>query len=222
MTVRTHAIPISFALAVLAQDSLAQSPSSEHWFTRVWGGYSSLADTAGEVNGFQGTLDGELIDVTTSAGFTAGAGVGYRYNQRLAVEFAWEYRTNDSETSFNAGPSFSDGNYASNTFFLNAYYFLDTYGAWEPYLGAGLAWIQEVDIDLEGNGPEQSFSGDGDTGLQVIIGSNYRLSNHWSAHGELRYGSITGIDLENESGEGSFQRFDYEPFTLQIGVTYKF
>ena len=118
MTVRAYAIPISFALAVLAQDSLAQSPSSEHWVTRVWGGYSSLADTAGEVNGFQGTLDGELIDVTTSAGFTAGAGVGYRYNQRLAVEFAWEYRTNDSETSFNAGPSFSDGNYASNTFFF--------------------------------------------------------------------------------------------------------
>ncbi|EED31715.1 hypothetical protein NOR53_3696 [gamma proteobacterium NOR5-3] len=212
----------TLAIALLAPGTLAQDADPAGWFARAWGGYSGLADTDGTIDGFPGTTPWDTVDVSTTGGFTAGAGVGYRYNQRLGVELAWEYRSNDSETEFGDGTSFSDGNYASNTFFLNGYYYLAPRGAWEPYVGAGLAWIQEVDIDLEGNGPERSFSSDGDVGLQMFVGSTYSLGERWAAHGELRYGAITGIDLEGENNAGVISGFDYEPFTLQIGLTYRF
>ncbi len=224
-------IALKLGAAVCGVLSLQASPvsaqtsdgaSSDGWYARTWGGYSALSDTDGSIldYGFEGSED--RIDVSTEGGFTAGAGIGYRYGPRIGVEVAWEYRTNDSETVLAAGPQFPDGNYASNTFFLNGFYYLNRRGPWEPYLGAGLAWVQEVDIDLEDAGAEQSFSGDGDVGIQVFVGTNYRLSEHWSAHGELRYGSISGIDLEGENVGGVIRDFDYKPVTAQLGLSYNF
>lgn len=214
----------ALTLAIVLASGGARGQADTHdsgWFARAWGGYSNLSDTGGSSDlGVASGSDG--LDISLSGGFSAGAGFGYRYNRRLAVELAWEYRTNDSETVFDSGTRFGDGNYASNTFFLNGYYFLEPRGRWEPYVGAGLAWLQEVDLDLEGNGPEQSFSGDGDVGLQLFAGSNYHFSEHWSAHGELRYGSLTGIDLEGENNGGSIGDLDYQPVTLQLGLTYRF
>jgi opacity protein-like surface antigen len=209
-------------LACAASANAQNTDDSAGWYARAWGGFSALSDTSGSVEGFDPAVTMDSVDVSTDGGFTAGAGVGYRYGPRIGVEVAWEYRSNDSETTFASGPSFTEGNYASNTFFLNGFYYLNTRGAWEPYIGAGLAWVQEVDIDLEGMGPEQSFSGDGDVGIQVFIGTNYRLSERWSAQGELRYGRISGIDLEGENVPGSFSDFDYEPFTAQVGLSYHF
>ncbi|MEL7043572.1 MAG: OmpW family outer membrane protein [Pseudomonadota bacterium] len=213
------------ALALSACPAVAQDTSQDReagWFARAWGGYSSLSDTGGAFDNTTAGPPVDSVDVSADGGFTAGAGFGYRYAPRLAVELAWEYRSNGSETTFAAGPGFDDGNYASNTFFLNGYYYLDKRGPWEPYLGAGLSWIQEIDIDLEGNGPEQSYAGDGDVGFQVFVGSNYRLNERWSAHGELRYSSVTGVDLEGEGISGRFSDFDYEPLTFQLGLSYSF
>jgi opacity protein-like surface antigen len=217
------AFPAALAMLLLVPAlSSAEEDPAAGWFARAWGGYSNLSDTSGSISEFGGGTTTSTLDVSAGRGFTAGAGIGHRYNRRLAVELAWEYRSNDSETALADGPSFHDGNYASNTFFLNGYYHFGANGNWDPYLGAGLTWIQEVDIDLEGNGPELSYSGDGDVGLQLFIGSNYRLSESWTAHGELRYGSVTGIDLKSENVSGTISDFDYEPLTLQFGVSYRF
>jgi opacity protein-like surface antigen len=209
---------LACASSVIAQDMRTDSG----WYGRAWGGFSALPDTSGTVEDFAPAAMMDSVDVSTDGGFAAGAAVGYRYGPSIGVEVAWEYRTNDSDTTFASGPRFSDGNYASNTFFLNGTYYFNGRGAWEPYIGAGLAWIQEVDIDFEGVGPEQSFSGDGDVGIQVFVGTNYRLSERWSAQGELRYGRIGGIDLEGENVSGSISGFDYEPFTAQLGLRYHF
>jgi len=192
------------------------------WFIRSWGSFSSLSDTNGTVRGFMQVPNGDGVEISTSGGFSAGAGVGYRYGPRLGVEVAWEYRSNDSETALDSGLVFDGGNYASNTIFLNGYWYLQPRGRWQPYLGAGLAWLQEIDIDLEGNGPEQSFSSDGDVGLQVFAGTEYRFADNWAAHGELRYGAISGIDLDGENTSGTLSGLDYEPLSLQFGITYSF
>lgn len=212
-----HAVFCGTAGAQTASDN-----SQDKWFGRAWGGFSSLSDTSGSSDGFQLDSSTDTLSVNVGGGFAAGAGVGYRFANNFAAELAWEYRSNDSEVDFDGGASFDDGNYASNTFFLNGYYYLASRGAWEPYLGLGLAWVQEIDIDLEGNGPEQSFSGDGDVGVQVFAGASYRISPNWSAQGELRYGRITGLDLTGEGNPGTISDFDYEPLTLQIGLKYDF
>lgn len=75
---------------------------------------------------------------------------------------------------------------------------------------------QEIDFDFENNGVEQSFDGQGDVGVQIFAGLNYRLSRSWSIGGEIRYGSTTGINL------GPVRALDYSPTSLQIGLSYRF
>lgn len=190
------------------------------WYLKPYGGLSQLSDTKGD------RVDGtaQWADVSVDPGFLAGLGFGYRYNARWAAEVAWEYRTNDSETRLADGTVFDDGNYASNVFFLNGYYYLSPRGKWQPYLGAGLGWVQEIDIDLEGAGPEQSFAGDGDVMLQVFAGVDYAFNDRLSMNLELRYARLSGVDLDAESGPagGSIEDLDYDPVSLAAGITYRF
>jgi opacity protein-like surface antigen len=212
----------SIVLLLAAAAARAQEPDPRGWTLRAWGGYSSLADTDGTIAGFTDAPVQDGIDVDTSGGFAAGAGIGYRYNRGLAVELAWEYRSNDSEVGLGSGAEFSGGDYASNTVFLNGFYHFASRDRWDPYLGVGIGWLQEVDIDLEGDSPERSFTGDGDFGVQVFAGSNFQVSNNWWLHGELRYGAFSGLDLDGENTEGSISDLDYRPFSVQFGLTYRF
>lgn len=69
--------------------------------------------------------------------------------------------------------------------------------------------MQEVDVDLELEANELSYSGDGDAGIQVIAGVNYHLNRDWLIQLEARYISITDIDLLGEAGAiGSISGLD--------------
>lgn len=210
-------IRLCFAIVLLSGTLSAHAESG--WYVKPYTGYSSLSDTSGD------RLDAvsQPVDVDLSGGFLAGLGVGYQYCNNWAAEIAWEYRSNDSETSYADGTRFDDGNYASNIFYLNGYYLFEPRGNWQPYLGAGIGWVQEIDIDLEGLGPEQSFSGDGDVALQFMGGVHYKFSDRWLINGELRYSRISGVDLEAEAGAvGSIEDLDYDPLSISIGLTYRF
>jgi opacity protein-like surface antigen len=194
----------------------------EGWSTRPYLGLSQMGDISGDTQAI-GTANGKA-DIGLSGGFTSGLGVAYRYNDRISAEFAWEYRTNDSEVTLADGTRYKDGNYASNIFFVNGFHHLTKVAGWEPYVGGGLSWIQEIDIDLETAGTELSYSGSGDIGWQVFAGAAREISEQWSVSGEVRYGSITGIDLDQEggSGAGSIGKLDYQPITAQVAAIYHF
>ncbi len=195
--------------------------AAENWFVRPYVGLSQMSDLSSDFSNIDG-LSGDA-DVDLDTGFTGGIGLGYRYTDEFAVEIGWEYRSNDSETVLADTSEFDDGNYASNIFYLNGHYLFPRNEAWQPYVGGGLTWVEEVDIDLERGGNELSYSGDGDVGYQVFAGVNYDLSESWKLQTELRYGSITDIDLEGEgSDRGEFDGIDYETTTLQIGLVYDF
>ncbi len=195
--------------------------ATDTWFVRPYVGLSQMSDLSSDFSNIDG-LSGDA-DIDLETGFTGGIGIGYRYTDRVAVEFGWEYRSNDSETTLNDISEFDDGNYASNIFYLNGHYQFEKKDKWQPYVGAGLTWVEEIDIDLERNGDELSYSGDGDVGYQVFAGINYDLNQAWKLQSELRYGSITDIDLEGESKDvGEFDGIDYETTTLQIGLVYEF
>ena len=216
MKTRTFAITClisAMPLTAIADDS--------NWFVRPYVGLSQMSDLSADfedIDGLSGTADIDL-----DSGFTGGLGVGYRYTEQFAVEFGWEYRSNESSTTLAGTSEFEDGNYASNIFYLNGHYAFAASGNWQPYVGAGLTWVEEIDIDLERNGEELSYSGSGDTGYQVFAGVDYALNADWTLQSELRYGSITGIDLDGEAGDpGQITGLDYETTTLQVGLVYNF
>jgi len=216
-----HIISIVIFFFISMHQSIVNAADQSGWFITPFIGLSQLSGfdaTANSIDGLSGNAE-----VDTDSGLNAGLSVGYRYNDRFAMEFGWEYRSNDSAVNIADESVFDEGNYASNSFFLNGYYYLSQRGAWQPYVGAGLIWMQEIDIDLERNGIEQSYSGDGDVGLQVFAGVNYQLSRNWQLQTQLRYGSLSDIELSGEEGAvGEFSDFDYQPITLQIGTTYRF
>jgi hypothetical protein len=166
----------------------------------------------------------EDIDVQLDQGFVAGGAFGYRYNDQVAAEFAWEYRTNDSETQL-GGSNFPEGNYASNVLYVNGIYFFNPYGLLTPYAGVGLGWMQEIDIDLERDGLEDSFSNSGSITYQGFAGIEYKFTSKWSIHTELRYAGGKSGNLKNEdqnSEDVIIADLNYQPFTWQLGGKYSF
>ncbi len=201
--------------------TITTSAQAQEWFVKPYVGLSQMSDTSGtaqNVNLQSGTAD---IDLDT--GFVAGLSGGYRY-QQLAVELGWEYRSNDSTTTISETNTYPEGNYASSTFFVNGLYYFTVNDTWQPYVGAGIIWGQEMDIDLELAGNELSYSQSGDIGYQLIGGIEYRLNKQWSIQTEVRYSSLSDIDLTSEGSPatGSIDGLDYHPLTLQAGIRYQF
>lgn len=190
------------------------------WFVRPVVGYSYMSDPDADSERI-GSADGSA-DIALDGGFNAGLGIGYYFTPKWAAELVWEYRSNDSEVTTADGERYDDGNYASNLFFLNGIYFFDSMGVWQPYVGAGLSWAEEIDIDLERAGEERSYSTDGDVGYQIFAGINYLFTTNWSLQGELRYGEIADLDLDGEDDNGVIKDIDYETTTVQLGVVYYF
>lgn len=208
------------ATLLLPAAALAQDSVESGWYLKPLFAISQLSDQTAITNGI-GALNGSA-DVQLDGGFASGLNLGYSYGNNWAAELGWEYRSNDSKVTLADGQRFGGGNYASNSFFLNGIYSFDARRNWRPYFGAGLSWIQEIDIDLEAAGSELSFSGDGDTGFQVFAGIDYDIASNWSVLGELRYSSISSVELKGENNVGSFSGLDYDPVSLQIGLKYRF
>lgn len=167
-----------------------------------------MNDTSGTSTNI-GTIDG-AIDIELDSGFTPGIAIGKKFNENWSADFAWEDRTNDSETTIADGTFFNEGNYASSVFSFNGYYHFNSASKWTPYVGAGLMLGQEIDIDLELNGEELSYSNDGETGFQLMLGSYYEIDKNWAFNGDLRYGQFSSIDLEGEGNNGLINGLDYE------------
>ena len=102
----------------------------------------------------------------TTAGFTAGLGFGYRFNDYLRMDATWDYWTNPSRsrsvaaicpyglTGVNSAVTGAPAGYLynpsdtcvgtlnfrqhNNTFLANGYVDLGTYGGFTPYIGGGL------------------------------------------------------------------------------------
>lgn len=207
---------------VLLTISLVASMScfAEGWYIKPYVGLSSMSDVSGDAQNIE--MVSGSTDVELSEGFTSGLSTGFYYNENIGVELGWEYRTNRSETLIASNTIYPEGNYASNTFFLNGLYQFNLNQRWKPYLGAGVVWVQELDIDLESNGNELSYSGDGDIGYQAMLGVNYLMSDAWSVQFEARYLSLRDVELSGETTSGTISGLDYEPITLQLGLVYKF
>ena len=199
--------------------SLTAVAEDSGWYSGFHGGLSSLSDPEGN---FARQEVNQVASGNADSGAFAGISGGYRFGNGWRMEMAWEYRNN--ELVGKIGPlDFPKADFASGMVYLNGIYILSNSSGWRPYVGAGLSWAQEIDIDFERDGAEQSYSTSGDTGFQIFTGIEYDLSPHWIFSGELRYGNVSGLDLDPESGAlGMIEDMDYEHISLQLGISYRF
>jgi len=207
------------ATALTASD--AYGSDDRGWFVRPYVGSTTLNDISGnatEVDGITGRTN-----IQPDTGIVSGMGVGFRYNQKISSEVVWEYRRNDTQINLGDDPVANSGDYASNAFYLNGHYNLGDYQNWQPYIGGGVGWLQEVDMDIERDGNEISFSGSGQTGYQVFAGVKYDINDQWQLNSEVRYADFGSVALKGEDGAtGEIGELEYSPLTVQLGLQYNF
>ncbi len=197
----------------------ASANDQSAWYLRPTLSVSQLSNQNAQVSDLAALSGGAGFEF--DRGFAAGLSVGYQYTPNWSAELAWEYRSNDSSFSIQ-DLVFEEGDTASNVFYLNGRYAFSSASDWTPYVGAGIAVTQEIDVDIQVDGEERSFSSSGDVGFQLFGGLSYKLNDRWSAQGELRLVRFAGIDFESESGAGRINDLAYEPMTLQISARYHF
>lgn len=195
------------------------SADASGWYVKPVFGLSDMSSVSGSSTGI-GAADGQA-EASLSAGFNAGFAVGKQLSDNWSVDLLWEYRSNDSDVTLVDGQQFTEGNYASNFFFLNATYHVVMASPFKPFVGAGLGVAQEIDIDLEQNGVEQSLSGSGDFAYQVYGGVHYAFTPRLGLTGSLRYSAASSVSLESENFVGgNLSSLEYNPVTLQMGLRY--
>ena len=192
------------------------------WSVVPYVGVSSLGDQSARVTGSANIADGDFsLDI--GSGFTAGISVRYEYSDTPWIsEFGWEYRSNDSTATDSNGELFNDGNYASNTFYVNGRYAFFKPRRLTPWLGGGLNWVQEIDLDSNSNTSANSFSDSGSIGVQLMAGLDFDLNDRIYLTSEIRYTALTDLTLNGEVSTGQVSGLSYEPLTFGIGLGIRF
>jgi len=119
-----------------------------------------------------------------------------------------------------------DGDFASNIFLINGLRRFPSGGAWTPYVGAGIGWVQEIDIDIKpsAGGATRGYSAGSEFAYQLIAGVEYALSPQWRLTADTRWLRVGSVRLDNEvaNAGGTAGPLTYNPFSVQVGVRYSF
>lgn len=159
-----------------------------------------------------------------SGSVAAGGTLGYSFANGFAVEGEIMYRRNDLDpVDIDGLGSFTEGDFASLAFAVNALYRfrLGESGKLTGYVGPGLVYFQEIDIDFEANGQETSFE-ESDTGFQVKLGGRYDFSERWFAEAGATYLVADSVQMEFPADPAQTIESDYQHWTLSVGVGYRF
>jgi opacity protein-like surface antigen len=217
---RSIAPAVTVAAALLAP-ALAQGQQGRDWYATGFAGFVTQSD---QDLAFANRLVTASPVLKNDNGFGAGAAVGRRLGEHWRVEIEFSYQSVDHAplTLVSGGPS-GDGNYASTSVAANALYDFDLFGTprARTYLGAGVAYLTEVDVDFESAGRESSFSGS-DTGFQLMAGVRYDVGSRAFVDLSLRYLVASSVELDAEENATGRITADYEPLSLMVGFGWRF
>lgn len=220
-------ISLLFAIASLASvhfahaQSVAATEGEASFYATATAGLARQSDQ--RIDYTSGTQSGSA-DAPLGNGLLVGGAVGRRFANRWRAEFEFMYQSVDRDALTLPGTNITgDGNHASTSVALNALYEFDWLGSprVRTYVGAGLVYLTEVDIDFEAAGVERSFSGD-DTGWQVLAGARYDFSPQLFFDVGLRYLVASGVKYDGEDGAVGRLLSDYEPLAISASIGWRF
>ncbi len=204
--------------------ALAQAESKGFYVT-AYGQYSRIGSSSFSESGTLG--DGSGLRAEFGSGSGWGADVGWRYGNGWAAEVEWNYRSHSLDSLQQGGTNRArGGDFASNILLVNGLRRFPTSGAWTPYLGGGLGWVQEIDFDIKpaGSGANRSYSASNKFAFQLIAGIEYALTTNWRLTADTRWMRVGSVKMDNERGNsgGSADSLDYNPLSVQVGLRYSF
>lgn len=205
-------LPTVAATTILPESApTAASP----WFASISAGLSIIP--SGDV-----TLGGRTYEADFENGPLIRGSFGRRIGTNWTIEAEWFYRTNSLGTLVATDRRFTAGDVASNNFFVNATYSPGPRFSWRgvsPYAGLGVGYIQELDLDLEGqNGGE--FSAGGSTAWQWSVGLRRLFGRHAEVFVEGR--AVAAGNRELEAQDGRKLRIEYDAWAMLAGLRWSF
>jgi opacity protein-like surface antigen len=169
----------------------------------------------------RGALSGSAR-ADTAAGWSTSGAVGWAAGP-WRFETDLSYRRNGlEEARFHDASRFREGDFASLVIGANVIreFNLLPDERIVGYVGAGLAYVEEIDLDLEGGPVERSFSDSG-VGPQMLFGARYALWQRWELFAEYRYVHAGGLTLAEEGGTGRIET-DYDAHSVSAGIGFRF
>ncbi len=155
-------------------------------------------------------------------GGALGGALGYRYGNGWAAELAWDYRTHGLKNKQNM---IAGGDFASNTLFVNGYYRFTKIGSIRPFVGLGVGWAQEIDIDIDRSGQSLSYQRKNGSAVQAIVGGELEISSNLALVGDLRLMKFNTGSFKAERPEAGgvlTNKPKYQPVSIHLGMSYKF
>lgn len=208
----------------LPSAAMAQT-QSQGFYATLYGQHSQIAASNFTESGALGA--GQGLRAEFGSGFGLGGDLGYRYGNGWASEVEWNYRRHPLNALRKDGSQLSrDGDFASNILLINGLRRFQMSGGLTPYLGAGIGWVQEIDMDIAPShaGAQRGYSAGSKSAFQFIAGAEYMLSPKWRLIADARWLRISPVRLDNEESNpgGSAGPLKYTPVSVQLGVRYSF
>ena len=212
-------------LAVVTAAALASGPAlgdDRGWYGSVVVGANLLGDQAAEYQSSELTVSADRAFDTS---FATGATVGYEFGNQWRAEVELMYRRNEQADpiTLDGFGTFNDGDFASLAITASALYDFNWFA--DPnvttYVGAGVAFLQEIDVDFENAGVETSFETD-DVGIQLQAGARYRFGDNWFVDAGVRYLIASDVGMELPSDTTQTLTSDYDPLTVSVGFGRRF
>ena len=218
INLRTRWVLGAFALLPVA----ALAADDKPWYATANLGLGTLSD---ETLTFSDGTTSESVSASYEASFAGGGTIGYRFANGWSLEGELMYRRNELEPVDVPGlGSFTGGDFASLGLGVNALYrftFGDS-GKWSGFIGPGVVYFQEIDIDFDSDGQQEiSFESD-DTALQLKFGGRYDFSERWFAEAGATYLAASGVSLELPADSAQTITSDYNHWTVSAGIGFRF
>ncbi len=165
----------------------------------------------------------QTAEADFDASFNGGGTLGYRFNENWRIEGEIMYRRNElAEVNLPALGTFDEGDFASLSFGLSALYDFNLFAnpKVRTYVGAGVVFLQEIDIDFEDASGETSFETD-DVAAQIQLGARYQLRDNWFLDAGIRYLTASGVTMEFPTDSNRTIESDYAPLSVTVGLGWR-
>ena len=213
-------IPAMVLITLLCMAAATPAEAEYRKHVKAVFGLTQLGDDTIDVDAPSLSPIAGASDADFGGGFGAGFAFGWTLSDEWLLEGEYLYQTNDNDRIVLPDASVvEEGNFASVVISANAYYlFGDSERSLRPYVGAGLGWVQEVDIDFETGGEEIEFETD-DAGFQLMGGLRWKVAKRWDLDFQARYFDAGRVKMTSSAGT---VRADYAPLSLQANVAFRF
>lgn len=204
-----------------AADAVVDVPRAEDlWYVTLFGGASFPNHVKTDFYDYNYSVD-------LKTGFVIGGAVGRRINDTFRVEGELSYARYKASGYSYSGPFDADsgpasGNLSATYLLANVWADVAHFGDAKLYVGGGIG-AAYVTADTHFDGAPYGY-GSGGWGFagQVGAGVTYALTQNVDIDFGYRFKAVTGVDLDDNDGSGTYEKAKLYSHNVQVGVTLKF